>query len=336
MTAIVAQVAPQRSTQYTSLARDLAEVELLASPLGRRLRGLALMDIAGQDYIGFELPGESLSDQDLLQLAGFATIGAVFELFESIGGVAGPLLRPIDTTYPFFLSADLPAIRRYKGKTNELFTHFLCNMAKYASDFSETGWKNLKLLDPLCGGGTTLFVALSLGCNVAGIELKRTDVETTAAFIKQFCRENRTAVSLQEERLKRLVSARRWLFTIGKDDTRQCLLVHGDAVQARELVAGFGRPHLIVCDLPYGIQHSAPLAALLGPCLPVWAALLAPGGAIAFAWDATRFSRGEMIDLVHAAAPLQVVEQPPYDRVAHRVDRVIKRRDVIVARARAT
>src|SRR5262245_3090301 len=190
MTVIAAQIAPQRSTQYTDLARDLAEVELLASPLGRSVSGVAMETIAGQDYLKFELPGASLPDEHVLQLAGMAMIGGLFELFDSIGDVPGPLLRPIPATYPFFVSPDISAIRRYKGKTNELFTHFLCNMAKYASDFADAEWQNLRLLDPLCGGGTTLFVALSLGCNVAGIELKRTDIETTAAFIRQYCREN--------------------------------------------------------------------------------------------------------------------------------------------------
>src|SRR5262249_42040797 len=140
MTTIVAQIAPQRSIQYTSLARDLAEVEILASPLGRSVGAVAMESIARQDYLKLELPGSSLSPQDVLQLSGMAMIGGVFELLESLAGVPGPLLRPIPATYPFFVSPDVAAIRRYKGKTNELFTHFLCNMAKYASDFSGSEW----------------------------------------------------------------------------------------------------------------------------------------------------------------------------------------------------
>jgi hypothetical protein len=41
-----------------------------------------------------------------------------------------------------------------------------------------------------------------------------------------------------------------------------------------------------------------------------------------------------MMALVGKVADLEVVNQPPYDRLAHRVDRVIKRRDVLVARRR--
>ena len=331
-TQIVAQLAPQRSTQYSNLARDLAEAELLASPIGATLQDVSLRSIAGQDYVQFSLPGPITSETARL-LASMAMLGGVFETFDSIGDVSGPLLRPVPATHPAFISPDMAATRRYKGKTNEAFTHFLCNMAKYASGFAREEWAALDVVDPLCGGGTTLFTALSLGADVAGLDADRTDVESTAAFITQYCRENRIALATKEERLRKL-GARRWLFQIGRDDVRRCMLALGDAGRARELLAGFGRPHLIVTDLPYGIQHSGPLHGLLADCLPDWAELLVSGGAIAFSWDSTRLDRQEMMALVGKVADLEVVDRPPYDRLAHRVDRVIKRRDVLVARRR--
>lgn len=329
-TRIAAQLAPQRSTQYSNLARDLAAAEVLASPLGPGLQDVTLRNIAGQDYLQFELPGPITSEAVGL-LASMAMLGGIFEIFDAIGGVDGPLLRPIQAAHPAFVSPDMAATRRYKGKTNEAFTHFLCNMAKYASDFHSSDWSALDVVDPLCGGGTTLFAALSLGADVAGLDVDRTDVESTATFITQYCRENRIALATKEERLRKL-NARRWLFQIGRDDVRRCMLVHGDAGRTRELLAGFGRPHLIVTDLPYGIQHSGPLHGLLGDCLPGWAELLVSGGAIAFSWDSTRLDRQEMMAIVGKVADLEVVNRPPYDRLAHRVDRVIKRRDVLVAR----
>ncbi|HZX85152.1 MAG TPA: hypothetical protein VFF19_16390 [Reyranella sp.] len=331
-TQIVAQLAPQRSTQYSNLARDLAEAEVLASPIGSGLQDLSLRNIAGQDYLQFSLPGPITSETARL-LASMAMLGGVFETFDSIGDVSGPLLRPVPAVRPAFVSPDMAATRRYKGKTNETFTHFLCSMAKYASDFAREEWSALDVVDPLCGGGTTLFTALSLGADVAGLDADRTDIESTATFITQYCRENRIALATKEERLRKL-GARRWLFQIGRDDVRRCMLALGDAGQTRELLAGFGRPHLIVTDLPYGIQHSGPLHGLLADCLPGWADLLLSGGAIAFSWDSTRFGRQEMMALVGKVADLEVVDRPPYDRLAHRVDRVIKRRDVLVARRR--
>lgn len=331
-TRIVAQLAPQRSTQYSNLARDLAQAELLASPIGSTLQDVSLQRIAGHDYVQFSLPGP-ITDETARLLASMAMLGGVFESFDSIGDVSGPLLRPVAAAHPAFISPDMAATRRYKGKTNEAFTHFLCNMAKFASAFAEVEWAALDVVDPLCGGGTTLFTALSLGADVAGLDVDRTDIESTAAFITQYCRENRIALATKEERLRKL-GARRWLFQIGRDDVRRCMLALGDAGRTGELLAGFGRPHLIVTDLPYGIQHSGPLHGLLAGCLPGWAGLLQSGGALAFSWDSTRLDRQEMMALVGKVADLEVVKRPPYDRLAHRVDRVIKRRDVLVARRR--
>lgn len=331
-TRIVARLAPQRSTQYSNLARDLAEAEVLASPLGPVLQDMSLRTIAGQDYLQFDLPG-ALDDEATGFLASMAMLGGIFEMFDGLGGVEGPLLRPIEARHPAFVSPDMAATRRYKGKTNETFTHFLCNVAKYASDFAREEWAQLDVVDPLCGGGTTLFTALSLGADVAGLDVDRTDVESTATFITQYCRENRIALATKEERLRKL-GARRWHFQIGRDDVRRCMLAVGDAGRTRELLEGFGRPHLIVTDLPYGIQHSGPLRGLLADCLPGWTELLVSGGAIAFSWDSTRFDRQEMMAIVGKVAGLEVVDRPPYDRLAHRVDRVIKRRDVLVARRR--
>ena len=331
---LAAQIAPQRSTQYANLAGELAPAELAASPLGRRAGEIAVRRLAGQDYATFALPGGDLSEDDTRLLASLATLGNLFELYDGLGDVAGPLLRPVATDYPHALSPDIAAVRRYKGKTSELFTLFLCNMAKFASRFAETPWRELRVFDPLCGGGTTLFTALALGAHAAGIERERGDAESTATFLTQFCREARVSVGVREERLRAL-DAHRWQFRIGreKEDPRRALLVAGDSALSRDLLAGFGRPHLVVTDLPYGIQHNAPLAELLGRCLPAWAGQMEPGGTLAFSWDSTRATRDEMAALVEDLSPLRVVTEAPYDALAHRVDRVIKRRDVIVARA---
>ena len=330
---IAAQIAPQRSTQYADLAGDLAAAELTASPLGRRAVDILRRDIEGQDYLTFALPADGLSAEDRILLASLATVGNVFELYPELGGVEGPLLRPVAVSYPHVLSRDLAAVRRYKGKTSELFTLFLCNIAKFASDFAATPWRDLRLFDPLCGGGTTLFTALALGAHAAGVERDRGDTESTATFLTQFCREAHIASSVREERL-RASDAHRWQFRIGREkaDPRRLTLVSGDSARARELIEGFGRPHLIVTDLPYGIQHDAPLEGLLAACLPGWAAMLEPGGALAFSWDATRATRSAMVEAVEGIAPLRVVTDAPYAGLAHRVDRVIRRRDVIVAR----
>jgi hypothetical protein len=55
MTTLVAQLAPQRSSQYGDLVSALAPHELLLSPIGDAITGLTPIEIAGQKYLRFEL-----------------------------------------------------------------------------------------------------------------------------------------------------------------------------------------------------------------------------------------------------------------------------------------
>jgi tRNA G10 N-methylase Trm11 len=246
-----------------------------------------------------------------------------------VGDVDGPLLRPVETGAPYALPPELLTTRRYRGKTNEMFTQFMCNMARASSGLAHRPWDTLRVFDPLCGGGTTLFAALILGASVAGVETNGKTVESTASYLRGFMRERGIACKIKQERLKGL--GRRWLFSIGKPEVQSCLLAHGDTVDAVGLIAGF-RPHLIIADLPYGIQHTGELSELLNQALPAWASLLPPSGAMVLAWESKRFPRPEMIALVEGVSPVCVLDDSPYNELAHRVDRVIKQRDVLVAR----
>ncbi len=327
MTTLVAQIAPQRNTQYTALASALAPYELQVSPLGPAMSEIQPLRLGGQDYLKFDLPTEP-DDHHLRELGMCAMTAAFFEYYDQLGQVSGPLLRPLETRFEPALPPDLIETRRYRGKTNELLTRFLCNLARWSSGLADQPWSNLRVFDPLAGGGTTLLAALVLGAQAAGIERDAQDVTTTAVFIKQYMREARIFCQVKEEHWRKI--GRRWSFTLGQTARQQCLLTHGDTRQAESLLTGF-KPHLIVTDLPYGIQHQGELVTLLTEALPVWTALLPPDGAIVWAWESTRFPRSEMIALVEAAGRLKALNQPPYNLLAHRVDRVIKQRDVLVA-----
>jgi hypothetical protein len=327
MATLLAQLAPQRSTQYSELVSALAQHELRLSPLGKELSELTAVELAGQAYLRFELPDLPTPIQ-LGELGRLATITACFEVVEQLGDLPGPWLRPLTSDFEPTLPPELAATRRYRGKTNELLSHFMCNLALFSSRFADQPWSDLRVLDPLAGGGTILFTALILGAEVAGVEQNEQDVRTTVAYVRQFCQEAGIACRIQEERLRKV--GRRTTLTLGKTPPRRCLLAQGDTDQAAALIVPF-KPHFVITDLPYGIQHNGPIVDLLTRGLPVWANLLPPGGTLVFAWDATRFERAEMMALVEATAPLTVRNTPPYDQLAHRVDRVIKRRDLLVA-----
>ena len=304
------------------------------SPIGKRITNMAPVQLGGQAYLQMELNGAP-EPHEINKLGARAMTSAFFEFHASIGEVRGPFLKPIETSFQPAFPEALVTTRRYRGKTNELFTHFLCNIAHFSSAFAQEPWHSLRLFDPLMGGGTTLLVGLMLGADVAGVEKNRDDVESTVSFIGQYMREQALACSLKEEKLKN--TGKRWSFTLG-DGFKQCVLAGGDTALSAKLLAGLKKQHLIVTDLPYGIQHAVAggnrgeLHDLLTQALPVWQSLLLPGGVIVFSWESTRFPREEMMAVVQQVSGLRVLNDAPYNQLVHRVDRVIKQRDVSVVR----
>ncbi len=231
-----------------------------------------------------------------------------------------------------FVPLEMAEARRYKGKTNEIFTRVLLNAAIFAGDYATQCTGRLRVLDPLAGGCTTLFLALAAGYDAFGIELERQDVETTTVFVRQYLEGEGIPYKEIDERGRK--AGRRFQFEIGrKGQTRMLVLSHGNTCEAdlhmREVIGG-PHMHAIVGDLPYGIQHFGEISALLSKALPVWERMLLPGGTLALAWNATRIERAAMVELLERFTHLQVRNDPPYTQFVHSVDRVIKKRDIIV------
>ncbi|MGH2508186.1 MAG: hypothetical protein ACRDHZ_12395 [Ktedonobacteraceae bacterium] len=334
------KITPQRSTQYANMAEVLAQPELLASPLGAALSHLEAVRLAGQDYVLAEVAPEQEEATLLTQLAEvlprLGTLSEGYQYFTRLAEIDGPLLRPIEPQFVPFVPLEMAEVRRYKGKTNELFTRVLLNMAIFAGAYREQFTARLRILDPLAGGGTTLFQALAAGYDAIGIEHNRQDVATTEVFIGQYFRSERIAHKELDERGRK--AGRRYQFEVGsKGATRYLVLVHGETAQAPQHlqeVPGGPRVHAIVGDLPYGIQHFSEVIDLLNSALPAWERLLLPGGTLALAWNATRIERAELAQLIERRTTLRICNEPPYTQLEHTVDRVIKKRDILIARAR--
>lgn len=327
MFTLAAKIAPQRSTLYSNLASQLAIPELLLSPLGPAIAGAEKKDLGGQDYVLLQLDRD-LTEKDLSTLSMLAMTNEFFAYHERIGEMVGPFLRPFALQRQPLLPEDIVFTRRYKGKTNELFTKFLLNAALFSNVFDQPP-RRFSVLDPLCGGGTTLFLALVYGFDAWGIDKAKGDIESTDAFLRGYLREVDIPFERRDERLREV--GRRYTFRIGLgEEVRQCVLAHTDTTMTPTILAG-QKVQLIVSDLPYGVQHKGQIS-LLTQALPGWQEVLRPGGAVALAWDATRLDRQEMIRLFNENSNLQVLNHHPYDALQHPVDRVIKKRDVIVAR----
>lgn len=331
------KITPQRSTQYANMAEVLAPPELLASSLGAALSHVEPGRLAGQDYLLAEVLPEQDETAVLAQLAEvlprLGTLSEGYQYFAHLAEIAGPLLRPIEPQFAPFVPWEMAEVRRYKGKTNELFTRVLLNMAIFAGAYREQFTARLRILDPLAGGGTTLFQALAAGYDAIGIEHNRQDVATTEVFIRQYFHSEHLEHKELDERGRK--AGRRYQFEVGrKGATRYLVLVHGETAQAPQHlqeVPGGPRVHAIVGDLPYGIQHFAEIADLLTSALPAWERLLLPGGTLALAWNATRIARTELAQLIEQRTALHICNEPPYTQLEHTVDRVIKKRDIIIA-----
>src|SRR5258708_27053455 len=189
MKKLALKIRPQRTTQYADMTEKLAAPELLASPLGTAIKQIDPVTLTGQSYLLVTVDEECIRSIHPSLEATCPRLGATreaYEFFERIGDVEGPFLRPLETAFTPFVPLEMAEVRRYKGKTNEIFTRVLLNIAIFAGAYSNQFTGRLRVLDPLAGGGTTLFLALAAGYDAFGIEQQRQDVETTAVFVRQY------------------------------------------------------------------------------------------------------------------------------------------------------
>jgi hypothetical protein len=132
------------------------------SPLGQIIKWINVVDLGGQTYIRCEMGCEP-DEVQLGELGKLVATSAFFWYYKFLDQHVGPFLQPIEIQFAPYFPPDLVTTRRYKGKTNELFTYFLLNPAKFSGDFAGIPWPTLRAFDPLAGGGTTLFYRANVG-----------------------------------------------------------------------------------------------------------------------------------------------------------------------------
>lgn len=337
-------VRPSANRVYEGDAPRLAAAELQLfgdAALGGRIGDIETVELGGVPYLTFTCDG--LDDSDV---AALSHLSSVFALFELDAG----RLTPITLTSPDRLPDDVITIPKYRGKTNEQFTRLLFNVTVLSSAFaSELLDRRFRVLDPLCGRGTTLNQAIVLGHDAAGIDLDERDVEAYATFIRRWMKDHRIkhrAEFAPVRRNNRTVGKRlRISFAATKDqfragDVQQLDVLAADTVDALE----FHRPgsfDVIVTDAPYGVQHGSRTVTkglrrdpldLLREAAPVWVQLLRSGGAVGMAWNTKVAGRAEAADVL-ASAGLDVFDDDAHRAFVHRVDASIQR-DVLLARRR--
>ncbi len=337
MTDYALLISPSANRVYAEAAPALVRAELAVfgeRVLGGALRELRVERMGSVDYLVFS--AEALGPREVAVLS---NLSATFALFALSGGALRPLeLRRLDR-----FDSDLVTIQRYAGKTNESFTKLLLNVTLASSEFAaELGTRVFKVLDPLCGRGTTLNQALLYGFDAAGVELDRKDFDAYAVFIQRWVKDKRLK---HQAHLGHVKGHPRLALDIGLDreSFKAGKALHLAVVNAATLETTAVFPprsfDLIVTDAPYGVQHGSTGARgelsrspleLVAEAAPVWRDALRPGGAMGIAWN-VHVARREALAEALARAGLEVCDSPAYHGFQHRVDQAILR-DVVVAR----
>ncbi len=344
MTAYAILLNPGHNRVYFETAKQLATAEFafVAPCLSVSCSESRVRDIVGISYLVFQTE-KMLSADDIRTISHLSFSYALYLIIAETPQVS---FQPVPLDFDAFVSQKISSLLKYTGKTNELFTRMMIGVASSVSGF--TNETHLRLLDPLAGKGTTLYEGLAWGYDVWGIELNKKYTEESCVFIKKF---------LESERLKHTMStetlhaenhkAFKTAFSVAKSKNdqkeglaREFVMISGDTRFTLSFIKK-RRFHIIVSDLPYGIQHgsaggksqasvSRNPQLLLKDCLAGWYSALMPGGVMVLAWNTFVLSRQEMSKMI-AASGFDVFPPSPESAFLHRVDQAINR-DIIIAK----
>ena len=323
----------------------LAELKLAAKRLSVHVDSIETKFIEGVRYLSFKTE-DSISEDDLGIISRLSFVFAIYVLEEMNGK---SMLLPLKKSEYEYVDGKINTILKYQGKTNELFTKMMVNVALLSSNFEYNN--NINLLDPVAGKGTTLFESAVYAFNSFGVEIDSKAVQETTLFFKKY---------LQQERYKYEYKKRQ----IAGEKKNQAIYIDGfeyarskEDFKSKELTKSFGVVqgdtkiaskyfkkdffHLIVGDLPYGIQHgnkgrkfvgtiTRNPAELLTDCLPEWFKVLKKGGTIVLAWNSFVVSKHKL-SAIFAESGFKVQTEELFNEFEHMVDKSIKR-DIIVAK----
>ena len=329
---------PHANVRYRQSLEKLAKIELecMLQAWGLGDVCVAVEKMAGELFLTFET--EQMTEEMWKHISRHSSICFAAQVLEN--GALMPLERHVQGVLP----DDLPHVLKYKGKTNADFTYLMLHCAKAASDFAHSDMP-LRVLDPMCGKGTTLFCAMCEGNHAVGIETDIKSMQEADTYYARFLKLHRLKHKRTEQSrtLPKGGSAYAVAFEAAADaqamkqgETITLEMINGDAARAAEMVKP-GSCHLIVSDLPYGVQHApkenggmSALSRLLMRVAPGCLKALKPGGAAAFSFNLNTLRRKE-VEQVLTNAGFEVLTEGPYADFSHWVEQAVDR-DVVVAR----
>ncbi len=316
MTDYALLVSARAKAAYFDAYLDVCKTELMG------VAGTNLTDhrrIGAMDFLVVDADAGKLND--LLRLS----------FVHGIFSVDGPSFMPVDSAPQFRLHEDFVFGAKYRGKTNETLTQLLINIG-----LQQIGAENsdgLKLLDPMCGRGTTLLWGMRYGMHTFGVEDDAAALTDLRRHLKKWTKLHRVKHHLQEETQKSSRRRREPVTLVFEADDASLRLELGDTTQTEKL-ARKKRFDLIVSDLPYGIEHQGPNATrnpldTIRDAAPGWAACLRKGGTMVLSFNRNLPKRPKL-EAVFQDLGLTISDLP----LAHRMSESIVR-DVLVVKKTA-
>lgn len=323
---------PHANIRYRQSLLQLAvqELSMTLSALGREAE-VVPQKMGGAMFLTFE--AAKLTERDMRMLSQLASVYMLFEMEDG-------KLTTLERTHPNYVGEDLPALLKYKGKTNEMFTDTMLTMALAASAFMPVHDSQLVVCDPMAGRGTTLMLALRRGYHGIGIEIGKADVKEAADYMTRYLEFHRIKYKRTDSALtvRGQVGGRENKFVFSdsaehfKDgDTRTLRLICGDTREAEALLKP-NSVHLMVMDAPYGVQKGTAgrqdsIGGTIAAALPGWFDVLKSGGVLAMSFN-THVTRREGLVRLFEKAGFEIVQTA---NLEHWVEQAISR-DVILAR----
>ena len=289
--------------------------------------------MGGSRFLTFEC--RELNEKEIEYLSGHSSV--VF-MAEKTGGV----LRPLPVSGNGYLPGDLPEVLKYKGKTSAVFTRMMINTALALSPFSHTV-SPLVCLDPVCGKGTSCFCALLAGMNAVGIDMDHKAIREASDYFSRYLRFHRLKHERNERSFtadQRAVPVTEFVFADTKEhyqsgNTLSLKLACADTMDCSVLFRK-EKAHIIVADLPYGIQHAPrsgssldSLHHFLTRVLPAWKKALVPGGVIAVSFNTLTLPSKAVADAFDKCG-FRMPVNPVFSDLRHEVEHAVVR-DVVFA-----
>ena len=323
---------PHQNVRYRQslLTIAAAELSMTLAALGRGGE-VRPVEMGGAAFLTFDC--DHLTQRDVRMLSELASVYVMFTMEDA-------QMVPMESAHPNYIGEDLPALLKYKGKTNEMFTDAMITMALASSAFMPVHDSQLIVCDPMAGRGTTMMLALRRGYHGVGIEIGKADVKECCDYMTRYLEYHRIKHKRSETSLtvRGKCGGRETKFVLSdtaehfKDgDTRTLRMICGDTRDAAALL----KPqsvHLMVTDIPYGVQKGTAgrqdsIGGTIAAALPGWQEALKPGGALAMSFNTYVTRRADLVRLCERAG-LEVIVTPPLE---HWVEQAVSR-DVILAR----